>query len=211
MSFDKFCLPPQCYLLQQQGNSQIGTKRGIFLIGVWCEYKIKGFIQKSIYSRNFFSRQNQISVNPSIIWCFSTQPTLRAWNEIDFPFLKMFPFDISSKNKIKVGSFNIFLVCRLLCKKMSVIYDHIVSEWHIEDHHRQHHAHHDHCHHVIGQEGGTWGSGSYFICLLLPPLRVGRGKGGVLSLFPNIFPHIAEKKISLSPSITSALFSHYSW
>ena len=79
-------------------------------------------------------------------------------------------------------------------QNMSVIYDHIVSEWHIEDRRRQYHAHHDHCHHVGGQEGGTWGSGSYFICLLLPPLRVGRGKGGVLSLFPNIFLHIAEKK-----------------
>ena len=96
-------------------------------------------------------------------------------------------------------------------QKMSVIYDHIVSEWHIEDRCRQYHAHHDHCHHVGGQEGGTWGSGSYFICLLLPPLRVGRGKGGVLSLFPNIFPHIAEKKISPSRTITSALFSQYSW
>ena len=161
-------------------------KRGIFFN---VSISSKDSSKKSIYLRNFFSRQNQISVNSSIIWCFSTQPTLRAENEIDFQFRKIFTFDISSQNKIKVGLFNIFLLsaaCPAI--KISVIVDHIVSEGHVEDHRRQHRAHHDHCHHVCGQEGGTWGSGSYFICLLLPPLRVGRGKGGVLSLFPNIFP-----------------------
>ena len=89
-------------------------KRGIFLN---VSISSKDSSKKSIYLRNFFSRQNQISVNSSIIWCFSTQPTLRAENEIDFQFRKIFTFDISSQNKIKVGLFNIFLLCRLPCNK----------------------------------------------------------------------------------------------
>ena len=89
-------------------------KRGIFLN---VSISSKDSSKKSIYLRNFFSRQNQISVNSSIIWCFSTQPTLRAENEIDFQFRKIFTFDISSQNKIKIALFNIFLLCRLTCKK----------------------------------------------------------------------------------------------
>ena len=125
-------------------------KRGIFLN---VSISSKDSSKKSIYLRNFFSRQNQISVNSSIIWCFSTQPTLRAENEIDFQFRKIFTFDISSQNKIKVGLFNIFLLSAAWpAIKISVIVDHIVSEGHVEDHRRQHRAHHDHCHHVCDRK-----------------------------------------------------------
>ena len=79
-------------------------------------------------------------------------------------------------------------------QKMSVIYDHIVSEWHIEDHRRQHHAHHDHCHHVGGQEEALEEVGlilSVYCCL---PWECGGERGECCRFSQTSFFTLRSKK-----------------
>ena len=157
-----------------------------------CEYKLKGFIQKKYLLEKFLftSKSDLCEFINHLMFLHTTHFAGIKWNWFSIFENIHLRYLLTKQNQNCFVQYLPPLPPDL--QKISVIVDHIVSEGHVEDHRRQHRAHHDHCHHVCGQEGGTWGSGSYFICLLLPPLRVGRGKGGVLSLFPNIFPHIAE-------------------